>query len=254
MRIMIADDEMPARKELGYLLAQCLPGAELCYAENGDTLISMLKEQGADVLFLDIHFGDRNGMSLASVLHKEYPNMQIVFATAYADYAVKAFELDALDYITKPFELKRVEQTVQKLLAREAVLASAPAPVPTSGSRLFDLAASLGTEKLPVSNGKNILMVDVKDIVYLETSGRGVICHTSHGTYTGNAGLGSYEKRLESQHFYRIQKSYLINLNQIKEIVPWFNNGYCVRMRGFEDVLLPIGRTQFRELKDFYAF
>ncbi|MFR4350247.1 MAG: LytR/AlgR family response regulator transcription factor [Roseburia sp.] len=245
MRIMIADDEMPARRELGYLLEQCMPEAALCYAESGEMVLAMLKEKEVDVLFADIHLGDRNGMSMASVLRREYPDMQIVFATAYEDYAVKAFEMNALDYITKPFELKRVEQTVQKILAKGSMY---------SGSKLFDLAVSCGMEKLPVSSNKNILLVDLKDIVYMETSGRGVLIHTQLGEYMGNAGLGYYEKRLEGQRFYRIQKSYLINLSQVKEIVPWFNNGYCVRMRGFEEELLPIGRTQIRELKEIYAF
>lgn len=153
MRIMIADDEMPARRELGYLLEQCMPEAALCYAESGEMVLAMLKEKEVDVLFADIHLGDRNGMSMASVLRREYPDMQIVFATAYEDYAVKAFEMNALDYITKPFELKRVEQTVQKILAKGSMY---------SGSKLFDLAVSCGMEKLPVSSNKNILLVDLK--------------------------------------------------------------------------------------------
>lgn len=242
MKFVVADDEMPARKELGHMLMQCMPDALIDYAENGETALLLLEKTNADAIFMDIHLGDINGMSLASVIKEKYPEIYIVFATAYENYAVKAFDLNVLDYITKPFDLKRIEQTIKKIeLKKQSV------------SKLFDMAAGCSPEKLPITKGKNIILIDICDIVYIESDGKGVIVHTVAEKYNGNCTMNSYEKRLSSQSFYRIQKSYLINLKKLEEIVPWFNNGYCAKMKGYKEVL-PIGRRQIKELRQMYLF
>lgn len=245
MHIIVADDELPARKELGHMLEQCLHDVKIEYADSGEAVLGMLKNSTVHVVFVDIHLGDMNGTSLASVIKKKYPNVLIVFATAYENYAVKAFDMEALDYITKPFDLERLEQTVHKILEKQHN---------GSISKLFDLTASYNPEKLPIARGKNVILIDIFSIVYIETNGKGVLIHTFSGDYAGNCSLNSYEQRLVDKSFYRIQKSYLINLKQLEEIVPWFNNGYCAKMKGFKDEMLPIGRSQIKELRQIYLF
>ncbi|MEA5082732.1 MAG: LytTR family DNA-binding domain-containing protein [Lachnospiraceae bacterium] len=245
MRIIVADDELPARKELGHMLEQCIQDVKIDYADSGESVLNILENNTVNVVFVDIHLGDMNGTSLASVIKKLYPNVLIVFATAYENYAVKAFDMEVLDYITKPFDLERLEQTVQKILVKQHQV---------SVSRLFDLTASCSPEKLPISRGKNVMLINICDIVYIETNGKGVLIHTFSGDYTGNYTLNFYEQRLANQSFYRIQKSYLINLKQLEEIIPWFNNGYCAKMIGFKNENLPIGRNQIKELRQIYLF
>lgn len=245
MRIIVADDELPARKELGHMLEQCVLDVKIDYADSGESVLNILENSNVNAVFVDIHLGDMNGTSLASVIKKLYPNVLIVFATAYDNYAVKAFDMEVLDYITKPFDLERLEQTVQKILVKQHQM---------SVSRLFDLTASCSPEKLPISKGKNVMLINICDIVYIETNGKGVLIHTFSGDYTGNYTLNFYEQRLANQSFYRIQKSYLINLKQLEEIIPWFNNGYCAKMIGFKNETLPIGRNQIKELRQIYLF
>lgn len=245
MRVIVADDELPARKELGHMLEQCILDVKIDYADSGEAVLKILENNNVNVVFVDIHLGDMNGTSLASVIKKLYPNVLIVFATAYENYAVKAFDMEVLDYITKPFDLERLEQTVQKILVKQHHV---------SVSRLFDLTASCSPEKLPIARGKNVMLINICDIVYIETNGKGVLIHTFSGDYTGNYTLNFYEQRLANQSFYRIQKSYLINLKQLEEIIPWFNNGYCAKMIGFKNETLPIGRNQIKELRQIYLF
>lgn len=245
MRVIVADDELPARKELGHMLEQCIQDVEINYADSGESVLKILENESVNVVFIDIHLGDMNGTSLASVIKKKYPNVLIVFATAYENYAVKAFDMNVLDYITKPFDLERLEQTVEKILDKQQ---------DDSVSKLFDLTASCSPEKLPIIKGKNVMLINIGDIVYIETNGKGVLIHTFSGDYAVNYTLNFYEQRLANQSFYRIQKSYLINLNQLEEIVPWFNNGYCAKMKGFKNETLPIGRNQIKELRRIYQF
>lgn len=245
MRILVADDELPARKELGHMLQQCIEDVNIDYADSGEAVLKILENNHMDVIFVDIHLGDMNGTSLASVIKKKYPDVLIVFATAFQNYAAKAFDMNVLDYITKPFDLERLEQTVEKILVKQQHV-----PV----SRVFDLTASRSPEKLPITRGKNVILINICDIVYIEANGKEVLIHTFSGDYIGNYTLNSYEQRLANQSFYRIQKSYLINLKQLEEIVPWFNNGYCAKMIGFKNETLPIGRNQIKELRQIYLF
>lgn len=246
MKVIVADDELPARKELGHMLEQCSPDIKIEYADSGESVLKILENTSIDVAFLDIQLGDINGTSLASLIKKKYPDVLIVFATAYENYATKAFDMNVLDYITKPFDLNRVEQTMHKILDKKHTF---------SVSGLFDLTANCNPDKLPITkSNKNIMLINISDIVYIETSSKGVLIHTFIEAYASNETLNFYEQRLASQSFYRIQKSYLINLKQLIEITPWFNNGYCAKMKGFENDPMPIGRNQIKELRQIYLF
>ena len=112
MRIAVVDDERPARSELVYLIRQCSPSAEITEADSSDRLMELLNTEVFDVCFVDIDLGGANGTTLASMIKSKVPEAQIIFATAYREYAVKAFELGAADYLLKPFDLDRVKKTM----------------------------------------------------------------------------------------------------------------------------------------------
>lgn len=232
MKIAVIDDERPARRELIHQILEAAPDSVIEEADSGASGLELISSQTFDLLFLDINLNDMEGTTLAAAAKKILPNAQIVFATAYSQYAVKAFELGVDNYILKPFDPERVRRVLEKCRKEtEHPLAS-----PSSG-------------RLAINTNRKILLLDIGRIVYLETEGRGCILHTTSGDYTENQLLGEYERRLVPHGFFRIHKSYLVNLNYISEMFPWANNSLAVRMQGFEQNILPVGREKVKNLR-----
>lgn len=238
MRIAVVDDERPARSELVYLIRQCSPSAEITEADSSDRLMELLNTKVFDVCFVDIDLGGANGTTLASMIKSKVPEAQIIFATAYREYAVKAFELGAADYLLKPFDLDRVKKTMGRLEEKRAEAAG---------------AREMAINKIMVNAGASFQVPDVSDIIYIETEKRSCRIHTAKKSYLQNESLNYYETRLKNCRFFRIHKSYLVNLDYVLEMVPAFNNGYSLKMKYHEKVLLPIGRTQVREFRQLFA-
>ncbi|MCI7596556.1 MAG: LytTR family DNA-binding domain-containing protein [Lachnospiraceae bacterium] len=244
MKIAVIDDERPARKELIHQILAAMPDSQIEEADSGSSAIDLISQKEFDLLFIDINLNDMEGTALASAAKKLLPHAQIVFATAYSQYAVKAFELEVNNYILKPFDPLRVKTVLEKCQrdmeawsnsAQTAVLAS-PAFSSVSG-------------RMPVNMNKTIVLVDIDKIVYLETSGRSCIIHTTEQDYTENLLLGEYEKRLTPYGFCRIHKSFLVNLKYIAEMFPWANNSLALKMQGFEQNILPISREKLKLLR-----
>ncbi len=242
MKIAIIDDERPAREELKLLLSECAPKATLFTGSSGEEALILLDQEDIDVLFLDIQLNDINGTVLVSMIRRGYPHISIVFATAYEEYAAKAFDLNVTDYITKPFHKERLIQTLQKINKEQSYLQERALPV-THG---------LPATKISIQCEKKIIVLDVKEIIFIETNRKNLIIHTIHGDYSDSTSLNSYEERLKPFSFYRTQKSYLINLNYLDEIVPWFNNNYGAKLKCTNGEILPIGRTQLKELRTMF--
>lgn len=238
MRIAVVDDERPARSELVYLIRQCSPQAEITEADSSEKLMMLLETEVFSVCFVDIDLGGANGTTLASMIKSKQPNAQIIFATAYQEYAVKAFELGAADYLLKPFDLERVRKTMNRLEERSAETVS---------------AAGCSINKIMVNAGSSFQVLDVADIIYIETEKRSCKIHTKARDYLQNESLNYYEIRLKNCRFFRIHKSYLVNLDDVLEMVPAYNNGYGLRMKYFEKEILPIGRTQLKEFRQMFS-
>lgn len=238
MRIAVVDDERPARSELVYLIRQCSPEARIIEADSSDRLMKLLDIEVFDVCFVDIDLGGANGTTLASMIKSRLPSAQIIFATAYREYAVKAFELGAADYLLKPFDLERVKKTMERLEEKRK---------DASGAR------DMGINKIMVNAGASFQVLDVSDIIYIETEKRCCKIHTAHKAFLQNDSLNYYETRLRSSRFFRIHKSYLVNLDYVLEMIPTYNNGYSLKMKYHEKDLLPIGRTQVKEFRQLFA-
>lgn len=233
MRIAVIDDERPARKELIYQIRETTPDAIIEEADSGTSGLALISGVTFDILFIDINLNDIEGTTLAAAAKKILPEAQIIFATAYSQYAVKAFELGVNNYILKPFDPERVKRVLEKC-KKDMEL---PAPVVTASDRLA------------INTNRKILLLDIHQIVYLETDGRGCILHTASGDYTDNQLLGELEKRLLPHGFYRIHKSYLVNMNYISELFPWANNSLALKMQGFEQHILPVSREKVKSLR-----
>lgn len=238
MRIAVVDDERPARSELIYLIRQCSPEAEVMEADSSEHLMALLDNETFDACFVDIDLGGANGTTLASMIKSRQPETLIVFATAYREYAVKAFELGAVDYLLKPFDLERVKKSMERLKEKS--------------EELNMRQNSTEIHKLMVNAGSSYQVLDVSEIVYIETENRACRIHTKNRDYIQNESLNFYESRLRGDRFFRIHKSYLVNLDYVVEMVPGFNNGYSLKMKYFEKERLPIGRTQVKEFRNLF--
>lgn len=233
MRILIADDERPARSELRHILSGLLPDAEFLEAGSGAEAIEEMSHGSYDLIFLDVNLGDMEGTTVAAAASKLQQDVPIIFATAYSEHAVKAFELGVGDYLLKPFDPQRVAKAVERLLGDTDTPITAQAPL----------------DKLPVNVDKKIILLDMTDVAYIETRGRGSAIHTVRGEYLDSAPIGVMEKRLIGNKFFRIHKSYLVNLDYIAEIFPWYGSSFALTLRGFEKEILPISRGQIKELR-----
>jgi two-component system response regulator LytT len=236
MRIAVIDDERPSRSELAHLIAEEMPEAELREADSGRHAVELAAAEPFDAFFVDVQLGDMDGTTLALMLKKLQPGARIVFATAFDHYAVQAFELEAADYLLKPFDPRRVAQALARI--------AAPAPAPA--------APAAGTEmrRISVPCEKRVVVLPVAEIGYIETDSRSCVVHTANGSYTTALPLHYFEEKLASSRFFRIHKSYLVNLEHISELTPWFQGLYSVRLRGCEGVDLPVSRKQLKPLRE----
>lgn len=237
MRIAIVDDERPARSELRYQLLELLPDVQIIEGDSGAAALELAGGEKIDLFFCDIEMEDIKGTAIVNALKTMQPNMKIIFVTAYPEYAVQAFELQVEDYVMKPYSKKRLEKVLQKCLREEGVQASEPVK-----------------KKIAINcNGKTILE-EIENIVYIETYNRGCLIHTRSEEYYESKAMGEFEKQLEGKQFLRIHKSYLVSLDKVREVFPWGNNSFCLKMHGYEDKLLPISREKIKVLRKLLEY
>lgn len=241
MKIAVIDDERPARSELKHIITDYMPEAEIYEISSGQEALNLIVKINFDLLFIDINLGDIDGTTVAAMVKKILPKAEIVFATAYNNYAEKAFDVGALNYILKPFDPKRIEQTIDRFIKKK------------NESFLLDEDEGKAVSKISINCDKKMILLDIDDIVYIETGNRNCIVHTKSKDYTVSNLLNSFEIKLKAYGFFRSHKSYIINLKYVAEICPWFNNTTCIKMTGFEKELLPVGRHQLKELKKIFS-
>lgn len=242
MKVAIIDDEKPARNELRYLIEQEVCDADISEFESGEVALETISKEKFDLLCIDISLGDISGTTLAAAARKILPDVEIVFATAYNHYAEKAFEVDAMYYLLKPFSEKKVTQMLQKYKQKHY----------NNIKHQANLCKAV-TGKVPVYSDKKIILLDIDSIVYIEAQNRCCRIRTKQMDYKDNSTLNFYEQKLMNQGFFRIQKSYLINMRYVLEIYPWFNNTFCVKMDGFKDENLTISRGQIKNFKQLFS-
>ncbi|MCC2526449.1 DNA-binding response regulator [Bacillus halotolerans] len=235
LRVLIVDDEILARDELAYLLKRTNEELEINEAENIESAFDQMMDQKPDLLFLDVDLSGENGFDIAKRLKNMKNPPAIVFATAYDQYALKAFEVDALDYLTKPFDEERVRQTMKKY---KKVKREIDEPEQISHA---------SQHKLALSVGESIVIVDTKDIIFAGTGDGHVHVKTFDASYSVNDTLVVIEKKLPETDFLRVHRSFVVNTEYIKEIQPWFNSTYNLIMK--DGSKIPVSRTYAKELK-----
>lgn len=256
LKILVADDERPARSELVFLLSSILPAdTEFVQAENANVAMEKLSQTLFDICFLDIEMGDIKGTTLAAVIHDKQPQAAVVFVTAYQHYAAEAFDLDAVDYVMKPYDLSRIKKTLDRLKNRhyfdEKADGEQTAPVHEK-AQMQEKEEHRG-EKIALNAGNKICLVSQADILYIEAIRHGSRIVTPTEAYEETIPLNVWEKKLDDANFFRIHKSYLVNLRHAKELVPDYNNGYALCMEGKDVPPIPISRNKIKEMRERFT-
>ena len=250
---VIVDDEQLARDELAYLL-KSVDGVDIvAQGKNGVEAVNLIKEHSPDLVFLDVQMPGLDGFGvIKKLLDKKVALPQIVFATAFDQYAVKAFEVNAVDYLLKPFDKKRVTQSVQKAKHR---VGGQAAP----DDKLETLVKMLEQQKTPTSKilikaAGRLFLVDQKDICYASIEDGVITVFTTQAEGQSNCRtLEELLESLDSNLFWRAHRSYLVNINRIKEVVPWFKSSYQLRMDDKKQAEIPVSRAQTKRLRELFG-
>ena len=239
---VVADDEAPALDELVFLLREFSEIEVVATARNGLEAVAMIEQHEPDLVFLDVQMPGLDGLGVINKLRADHaPMPSFVLCTAYDQYALEAFRLEVLDYLLKPVDRERLSLTVDR--ARRQMLDPEPAAVVTGPAR----------NKIVVRTGGHNLVVDVADIIYA-TIDEGLITVVTT-TVEGQASFKTIEEmqsNLDPAVFWRAHRSYLVNINQIKEVIAWFKSSYQLRMNDKKNSEIPVSRVQTRRLKELF--
>ena len=253
---VIVDDEQLARDELAFLLKSDGDVNVVAQGKNGLEAINLIKEHTPDLVFLDVQMPGLDGFGvIKKLLDKKIPLPKIVFATAFDQYAVKAFEVNAVDYLLKPFDKKRVAQAVQKARLQQET-ESLPAEKIDTLMRMLQAPKTQSTKILLKAVGR-MFLVDQREICYAWIE-EGVITVVTAGPsgMEGHSNCRTLEELLSSLDpglFWRAHRSYLVNINRIREVVPWFKSSYQLRMDDKKQSEIPVSRAQTKRLRELFG-
>ena len=242
MRILIVEDEIPARERLRRLLAG-VQGIELVgEAEDGVQSVEMIETLSPDLVLLDIQMPGLDGFGVIQALENPPP---IVFVTAYDEYAIRAFEVNALDYLLKPFSRARLEQAIHRArtaLAGEKAFAARLRP-------LLESLAARGTylTRLAVRDRDRIRILNAQEIDWINVEDEQVVVHAGDKVYPTRHTLTDLASRLDPTTFFRTHRSAIVNLNRVHEIIPWFKGSHKLRLTTGAEV--DLSRAQARALR-----
>ncbi|HKV49424.1 MAG TPA: LytTR family DNA-binding domain-containing protein [Candidatus Acidoferrales bacterium] len=256
---IIVDDERPARDELAFLLKAFPDVSLIAQGKNGLEAVALVKEHDPDLLFLDVQMPGLDGFGvIKKLLERKLRIPQIIFATAYDHYAVQAFEVSAVDYVLKPFDKTRIAKAVQR--ARKQIEANAP-----TDERLENLPAQLSNGaatpplkssaaqpvKLLVKSQSRLLLIDAEDLIFA-TIDDGSITITARDTegFSNYRTIDELAAALDPTTYWRPHRSYLVNINHIQEVVPWFKSSYVLKMNDKKSTEVPVSRAQTKRLRE----
>lgn len=275
---LIVDDERLARDELKYLLDSAGDVEVVAQGQNGIEAVELIREHHPDVVFLDVQMPGLDGFAVLKKLlerKRDHTLPQIVFATAFDQYAVRAFDVNAIDYLLKPFNRARVLQALERTRQRlqearsldaspdaqeteEPVIAEPPAAGPGRLDALLRLmeqqhAAPARSGKVILQAQSRLLLIDQKDMCFASIE-EGVISVVTP-TLEGQSKCHTLEELLEMLDpslFWRAHRSYVVNINHIKEVIPWFKSSYQLRMGDRKQTEIPVSRSQTRRLRELF--
>jgi two-component system LytT family response regulator len=239
MRTLIIDDERLARRELKLLLDRHDSVEVIGECANADEAKEKIEEEKPDLIFLDIQMPGKTGFELLETLNY-FP--KVIFVTAFDEYAIRAFEVNALDYLLKPVEENRLAEAISKLSSAEIV---ADDDDDTAESRLSP------DDQIFLKDGDKCWFVSLKDIRMFESEGNYVRVHFQNYKPLILKSLNNLEKRLDEKDFFRINRKFIVNLKEINHIEPWFNGGLQIKLKN--ETILEVSRRQSARFRDLLS-
>lgn len=236
MRGIIVEDEFLAREELKYFINNFSSIDIKGEFEDGVEVLKYLQENEVDVIFLDINIPLLDGIVLAKNISRFSVKPYIVFITAYKEHAVEAFEIEAFDYILKPYDEKRITSMLKKL-----EIAFKNIKKEENERKVIN--------KVTLWDNEKIIVVDINDINYCEAKERVTSVYTDEGEYSVNMSISEFYETLPKDMFFKCHRSFLVNLTKIKEIIPWFNNTYNLRLKNI-DFNVPVSRSNIKDFRN----
>ena len=266
LRTVLVDDEQLARDELAYLL-NCIGGVEIIgQAGNGLEALTTIDRLKPDLVFLDVQMPGLTGFEVARHLLDYGPSSQtshLIFVTAYDQHAIEAFEVNAVDYLLKPVDPARLETALQRTRRR----ITSDRQMDRGGAQEHDAALNTAQlekivqlvtdrqsrrERLAIKTGERFLLVHAEEIIYASMAEDNITVVTRHHAGTSNyRTLDELQSRLDPAVFWRVHRAHLVNINMVKEIVPWFSRNYILRMKDEKATEIPVSRTQTRRLREY---
>ena len=257
LRVMVVDDEQLAREELCFQLEQLGEVEVVAQAGNGIEALAGVDRHDPDLVFLDIQMPGLSGFEVARrLLEREEDSPALVFVTAFDQHAIEAFEVNAVDYLLKPVEASRLEQAVVR--ARRRLGAERPgtpgAPVNDQLERIVKMMAGrqVRREQVAIKVGERFMLVQAEEIIYASLADESINIVTGQVAGTSSyRTLDDLQARLDPEVFWRVHRSHLVNINKIKEIVPWFSRNYILRMKDVKATEIPVSRSQTKRLREY---
>ena len=256
MRIVVVDDEQLAREELCYQLGQLGAAEVVAQASNGVDAIAAVERHDPDLVFLDVQMPGLTGFEVARrLLQRDEMSPALIFVTAFDQHAIEAFEVNAVDYLLKPVDVSRLEQALQRAKRRlSSERPAGQAPLNDQLERIVRMMSGrqVRRDQVAVKVGERFLLVHADDIIYASLADESINIVTGHVTGSSNyRTLDDLQARLDPDVFWRVHRSHLVNINKIKEIVPWFSRNYILRMKDAKSTEIPVSRSQTKRLREY---
>jgi DNA-binding LytR/AlgR family response regulator len=257
LRVLVVDDEQLAREELCYQLSQAVDVEIVGQATNGPEALAASDELDPDVVFLDVQMPGLTGFEVARrLLERADDAPAVVFVTAYDQHAVEAFEVNAVDYLLKPVDASRLQQALVRVRRRlgAARQDGEPRLLNEQVEQIVKIMASRQArrEQVAVKAGERFWLVQADEIIFASLADESITIVTGQVAGTSNyRTLDDLQARLDPETFWRVHRSHLVNINKIKEIVPWFSRNYILRMKDAKSTEIPVSRSQTKRLREY---
>ena len=255
LRAVVVDDEQPARDELCFLLGR-IDGIEIVgQAGDGVEALRVIEELAPEVVMLDVQMPGLTGFQVARRLVSAGNEANLVFVTAYDRHAIEAFDVNAVDYLLKPVEQGRLETAIDRVRRRIHTERAASRPDRPDVDRLLQMLEDRNAarrEQLAVKVGDRFMLVHADELVHasVEDDVLTVVTNTLSGTSNYRT-LDELQARLDPGVFWRVHRSHLVNINKIREIVPWFSRNYILKMKDAKGTEIPVSRSQTKRLREY---
>jgi len=249
---VVVDDEQLACDELSYLLRDFPEVEVIATGSNGFEAMELIRKMEPDLVFMDVNMPGPDGMSVVRQLREKGVELpHIIFVTAYDQYAVEAFRLEALDYLLKPVDKVRLAESIER--ARRAAQERKAPELPGAGTGAAPAQQTAPRSKLAVRCNNRHFIVDANDVIYATIdNGLITLVTTTLEGHSNYRTIEDLQAALDRDQFWRVHRSYLVNINRIKEVVPWFKSSYQLRMDDKKHTEVPVSRVQTRRLRELF--